>query len=68
MLTPLQAYKQLCQLEKTLPQTSSIDCKLSPHHDDTNEGKPETVQELANDIRKHVLRIERSVTTHAAGS
>ena len=47
MLTPLQAYKQLCQLEKTLPQTSSIDCKFSPHHDDTSEGKPETVQELA---------------------
>ena len=47
MLSPLQAYKQLCQLQRTLPQTASTDCKLLRTNDDTSEGKPNTVQELA---------------------
>ena len=48
MLSPLQAYKQLCQLQRTLPQTASTDCKLLRTNDDTSEGKPNTVQELAD--------------------
>ena len=49
MLTPLQAYKQLCQLDQSLPQTVSIDCKpVRTHQDDASEGKPEAVQELVD--------------------
>ena len=48
MLSPLQAYKQLCQFQLTLAQTTSTDCTLLRTNDDTSEGESNTVQKLAD--------------------